>query len=211
MAIGEVPQLSSRRSKISKVTAMLLAAGESTRMGKLKQLLPFGDSTILGQVLKNLLESSLDEIIVVLGYRAEEIASRIADMPVKIVINQDFRQGMSSSIRKGLTQMPESSAIMISLGDQPLIGKEIVDRLLEEFSGGEHGIVAPAYKGRRGHPVIFDAKYQLELSRLEGDVGAKAIVEAHPEDVLQVEIDSESIVGDIDNKNDYSLQMREDL
>ncbi len=178
-------------------------------MGKTKQLLPFGDSTVIEQVVSNTLESKVDDIIVVLGYQAERIAPLISAKPVKVVVNPDYQQGMSSSIKCGLNHAAKASdAVMIFLGDQPLISKEIIDKLVEAFANSKQGIVAPVYKGRRGHPVIFDARYKPELSRLAGDTGAKKIVEAHPEDTLEVEVNSESIITDINTKSDYRAQRK---
>ena len=185
------------------ISAIVMAAGESKRMGKIKQLLPFGDSTIIEQVVSNILESNVTEVIVVLGHRAERIAPRIAGKPLKIVLNQDYHRGISSSIKCGVNHACESNAVMIFLGDQPLIGKEIINELIEEFARSKHNIVVPVYNGRRGHPVIFAAKYRPELSRLAGDIGARKIIEAHTEDVLEVEADSEGIITDIDTENDY--------
>ncbi len=176
-------------------------------MGKTKQLLPFGDSTIIEQVVGNILESKVDETIVVLGHQARRIASQIAGKPLKVVLNQDYHQGVSSSIKCGLNHASKiSDAIMIFLGDQPLIGREVINRLVDEFVRGSHGIVAPVYNRKRGHPVIFAAKYRAELARLEGDIGARGVIEAHPEDVLEVEASSASIITDIDNESDYRSQ-----
>ena len=196
--------------KIAKVAAIVLAAGESKRMGKTKQLLPFGDSTLIEQVVSNTLQSKVAEVIVVLGHQAHVIAPLVADKPVKVVLNRDYQQGISSSIKCGLSHTSkDSDGVMIVLGDQPLIGKEIINKLVEAFARSRHGIVAPVYKRRRGHPVIFTIKYKTELSRLAGDIGAKEIVEAHPEDILEVEVNSESVITDIDNDADYYCQRKE--
>lgn len=189
------------------ISAIVLAAGESKRMGKVKQLLPFAQSTVLEQVIKNLLESKLNEIIVVLGYQAQKIARKIGSNPVKIVINPNFKQGMSSSIKCGLSQIDKrAEAIMIMLGDQPLIGKEIVDTLIEMFLKSNQGIIVPVYEGRRGHPIIFDAQYKSELLSLEGDIGGRKVIETHLQDILEVEVNSPGVIIDIDNKADYLSQ-----
>ena len=173
-------------------------------MGETKQLLPFGDSTIIEQVVGNLLESEVAETIVVLGHQAEKLALQLESKPVKLVRNQNYRKGISSSIKCGLDHVSKTStAVLIFLGDQPLIGKDIINRLVAEFPKSRRGIIAPAYRGRRGHPVLFDLKYRDELYCLEGDTGARKIVEAHPEDVFEVAADSESVITDIDTKSDY--------
>ena len=196
-----------RRARNIKITGLVLAAGESRRMGVTKQLLPFGHNTILGQVIRNALESNLDEIVVVLGYQAQEIGQNISDAPVKVVVNPEFREGLSSSIKKGLSNITETSAVMILLGDQPLVGKEIINRLLAELGRGDRGIIVPVYDNIRGHPVIFTPLYRDELLALQGDVGGKEIVRAHPEDVTEVNIDSEAVICDIDDRDDYQTQL----
>ncbi len=186
------------------ISAILLAAGESKRMGQPKQLLPFRGSTLLGQIVENLLQSQAAETIVVLGSQAEEIIRQIAREPVRIVVNQEFEQGMSSSIKCGLSHISEAAdGVMIVLGDQPLIEKETIDLLIERHRQSERGIILPVYNGIRGHPVIFAMKYKDELMRLTGDIGGKQIVERHPSDVLEVEVDSESVVTSIDAESDY--------
>jgi molybdenum cofactor cytidylyltransferase len=190
------------------LSAILLAAGESKRMGKTKQLMPLGQSTLLEQSIDNLLGSSVDETIVVLGHKAEEIARTIAGRPVKIVINPDYSQGMSTSIIAGLILVdPRSQAVMLALGDQPLVESGTINQLIEAFNQHRKGIAVPTYRGRRGHPIIFDIKYKTELIMLKGDVGGREIIHNHPEDVLMVAVDSESIISDIDTQEDYQTHL----
>ncbi len=191
------------------VSAIILAAGESQRMGKPKQLLAFGGSTILEEVINNLLNSKVSEVVVVLGYEAEEIANKIARKPVKKIKNPNYWQGMSSSIRWGLTSVDEKAdAILIALGDQPLIPPIIFNRLIDEHYRNKKGITIPVYKGIRGHPIIFDIKYKKELMGLTGDIGGREIIGKHPEDVLEIEVDSESVIKDVDDMEEYLYQLR---
>lgn len=186
------------------VSAILLAAGKSRRMGKLKLLLPFRGSTILEHAVDNLLNSKVAEVILVVGYQAQELVSKIAQKPVKIVVNPQYQQGMSTSIIAGLSLVnKQAEAIMIVLADQPLIDSQTITRLIEEFQKHDKGIVIPAYQGRRGHPVIFSIKYKERLLELRGDVGGKQIINEHLEDVLEVPIESEGINIDIDTMSDY--------
>jgi molybdenum cofactor cytidylyltransferase len=190
------------------ISAILLAAGESKRMGKPKQLMPWGKSTILAQAIDNLASSGVDEIIVLLGYRAEEIKKTIVTKPVKIAINPDYRQGMSTAIIAGLKLVSrQSQAVMLALGDQPLVNSQTVKQLIAEFSNHDKGIVIPTYQGKRGHPVIFATKYKPELLELKGDIGAREIIKNHPDDTLEVAVDSESIISDIDTREDYQSQL----
>ncbi len=186
------------------ISAILLAAGKSKRMGKPKQLLPFGRTTVVEQAVDNLLSSAVDEVIVVLGYRAEEMAKTIADKPVKLAINPDYEQGMSTSIVAGLKLVDSRArAVILTLGDQPLISSQTINRLIEEFYNHDKGIVIPTYQRRRGHPVIFAIKYLGELLEVKGDIGGRHIIDNHPDDILEVAVDSESIISDIDTGDDY--------
>ena len=186
------------------VSAILLAAGESKRMGEPKLLLPFGNSTILEQAVDNLLNSRVDEVIVVLGDRAQEMIKRIANRPVKVAINPVYHEGMGTSIVSGLSLIDNKAlAVMLVLADQPLIDSETINKLIEAFFSHDKGIVIPAYKGRRGHPIIFSTKYKEELLGLKGDTGGRQIIREYPDDILEVAVNSQSINIDIDTVNNY--------
>ena len=186
------------------VSAILLAAGESKRIGKPKLLLPFGKGTILGQTIDNLLSSKVGEVIVVVGYRAQEMIKAIANRPVKVVVNPFYHQGMSTSIIVGLSLVDgKARRLMVALADQPLINNKVFNRLVEESLGADKGITIPIYRGKRGNPIIFSTKYKEELLSLKGDVGGKQIIKQHPDDILEVAIDSESINIDIDTMGNY--------
>lgn len=190
------------------LSAILLAAGESKRMGKPKQLMPLGKSTLLEQAVDNLLNSAIDETIVVLGHRAQEISRTIATKPVKIMLNPNYRQGMSTSIIAGLILVdPKSQAVMLAMGDQPLVASRTINQLIEAFNSHDKGIAFPTYRGKRGLPVIFAIKYKAELLELKGDIGGREIIKKHPDDVLMVSVDSESVVSDIDTEDDYKSQL----
>jgi molybdenum cofactor cytidylyltransferase len=187
------------------ISAILLAAGESNRMGQPKQLMPFGQSTILEGTIDNILNSAVSETIVVLGYREEEVQKTIARKPVKIAINPDYQQGMSASIIAGLKQIDKRArAVLIALGDQPFVNSQTINNLVEAFIANKGGIIIPVYQGRRGNPVIFAIKYTGELLNLKGDVGGREIVKRHPDDVLEVEVNCEGIVLDIDTMENYT-------
>ena len=179
-------------------------------MGETKQLLSFGRSTILEQVIDNVLGSKINKIIVVLGHDFEKIVFLIGNRPVNVVINPNYREGMSSSIKCGLSCLERSpGAVLIALGDQPFITSDTINRLIEKYHKDRRGIIVPVHKGLRGHPVIFDMRYREELMGLTGDTGGKKIVEAHPEDVAELETDSESVIKDIDNKKEYERRLKE--
>ena len=191
------------------VSAILLAAGESKRLRMPKLLLPFGKSTILEQTIDNLLNSRVDEVIVVLGYRAEEMMRKLANRPVKIAINPIYHQGMSTSIVKGLSLVNNrAQAIMVALADQPLINSQTINRLIEESLGYDKGIVLPTYQAERGHPVIFASEYKEELLGLKGDIGGRQTIKEHPNDTLEVIADSKAITMDVNTINDYYTHLK---
>jgi len=189
------------------ISAILLAAGESKRMGELKQLMPFGqNTTIVEQAIDNLLSAAVNEVIVVVGYRAEEVIKSIVGKPVKIAINPNYRQGMSTSIIAGLNLVDSrAQAVMLTLGDQPLINSQTINRLIEEFHNHDRGIAIPTYQGRRGHPIIFAIKYKEKLLELKGDIGGRQIVKDHPDDILEVAVNAGGIITDIDTISDYQF------
>ncbi len=208
--IGSVTNLTGHEV-IRMISGIILAAGESKRMGKPKQLLPWGKSTILQQVVDNATKSKLGKVLVVLGYRADEIAAKLGQTSAQIVVNQDFKLGMSSSLKCGLRCAPtDSEAFMSLLGDEPLVDTDIIDLLIDRYHTGRYGIIIPVYNGRGGHPVIFDRRYKDELLALGSEDGASEVVHRHPEDVLKVMVDSENILLDIDTVQDYAQARRID-
>jgi len=189
------------------LAAMILAAGESKRMGKPKQLMPLGRTTILEQTVDNFLDSKVNEVIVVLGHRAEEAKRLIAARPVKLAINPNYQQGMSTSVIAGLSMVDSrAEAVMITLGDQPFIDSQTINILAEAFGAHNKGIAIPVYRGRRGHPVVFAMIYKGELLKLKGDIGAREIVDRHPDDVLGVAVNCEGICIDIDTADSSPLE-----
>lgn len=181
------------------ISAVVLAAGVSQRMGRLKPLVKLGDKTMLQHVLANLGPSQVDEIVVVLGFQAEKIIPTLQGMSCQIVVNPQYTRGMSSSIRCGLSAVNhQAQAVLIALGDQPYIPAEVVDLLLRRYREADGEIVVPTFGGRRGHPVIFGRKYWPELRALKGDVGGRELLRRHAQQVLEVEVDAEGVLADID-------------
>jgi len=183
---------------------IILSAGESKRMGTPKQLLPWGKTIILQQVIDNAAASHLEQIILVLGCRAGEIANQITLSPkTRTVINNDYQEGMSSSVKCGVKNAPAGAeAYMLLLGDQPFIGPAIINRVLDAYQKSKLSIVIPVYNGKRGHPVIFDAKYKDELLAIADRV-ARAVLDNHLRDILEVPLEAPEILTDIDTPQDY--------
>ncbi|MCX5823442.1 MAG: molybdenum cofactor cytidylyltransferase [Deltaproteobacteria bacterium] len=188
------------------ISAIVLAAGESRRMGRPKQLLEWQGKTLLQHVLESLINSNADEIILVLGHETDRIRKSLPALQIKIVINPDYKQGMASSLRQGLLAMdPRSEAFLVLLADQPGIGPEIMNRMIREFQRADprRGIVRPVYRGLRGHPVLIGVRYLQEALQLQGDVGARQILVNHPTDILEIEVNQDGILNDIDTPEEY--------
>ncbi|MBW2058117.1 MAG: nucleotidyltransferase family protein [Deltaproteobacteria bacterium] len=188
-----------------RISAIVLAAGRSTRMGTNKLLLELEGETLVERIVDVLLRCRLDRITVVTGFESERIRERLKRREVDLAHNPRFHEGMATSIRVGLRQIgPDTGAVLIALADHPLLTPELVDRLIEAYRRSDKGIVCPRFRGKRGHPVIFDlARYREALVRLEGDIGGREVVEAHRDDLLEFDVDSPAVIRDIDSLEDY--------
>jgi molybdenum cofactor cytidylyltransferase len=158
---------------------------------------------MLQHVVNNLMRADLDEVVVVLGHRAEQVFSTLRGLGCRVVINHQYALGMSSSIRRGLDAVhPFARAVLIALGDQPHIPPAVVDGLLEAYRQGRGEIIVPTCRGRWGHPVLFGRKYWRQLQALDGDVGGREILRRHARDLVEVEVDHPQILQDIDRPED---------
>lgn len=200
------------------VTAVVLAAGTSSRMGQLKQLLTYQGRPLLRHVIDIVSRSSVDKIVVVLGHRQDEVAAVLEGLPLQIVVNQDYASGQSSSVKSGLKALagPSSSpeaetaraGVLFILGDQPLLKPETINLLIENFKR-YGGIIAPFYQGKRGNPVLFDLSFQAEFDSLKGDAGAREIITRHPEALHKVEVTDAGILLDLDTPKDLEVLQHE--
>ena len=187
-----------------RIAAVVLAAGTSGRMGEPKQLLRLGERTVLEQTLLNLRSTQISEVVLVLGFTAEVIARQADHHKVKIVINEQFREGMASSLRAGLAALgPEIDAALIVLADQPFVRPATFDQIIERYAESRAQVALPTYRGFRGNPVILDRSVFVEVMALTGDIGCRAIFGDHPEGIVKVPVDDIGILLDIDNQNDY--------
>lgn len=186
------------------ISAIVLAAGESTRMGLSKLLLPIKGKSLLQHVIDNALQSKAGEIIVVLGAEAPRLRRDIKPSQVRIIENASYQEGLSTSLKAGLQAVsPQAQAVVVLLGDQPLVSPEIIDALIDKYEKSGSLIVAPVYSGRRGNPVLFARSLIPELSRVTGDRGGREIIEKHPDQLATVDFESAIIGSDIDSWDDY--------
>jgi len=186
------------------ISAILLGAGESKRMGIDKLALSWGRETILEHCFKTLLRSHVEELVVVLSGRNKGVKNLFQGQKARILTNAHTWKGMSSSIRKGIrATSPRSNGILIALGDQPFLKTRTINALIREFDRQKESIIVPAFQGKTGHPVIFHKAYKKELMSLKGDVGGRSIIQRHPEKVRVVRVRSIGVVKDVDTWQDY--------
>ena len=187
---------------------IILAAGASTRFGEPKQLLRLKDKCLLEWVLDAALKSELNRIVLVLGYAHQKILKAMGETlqhsKLLVAINLQHDKGQSLSLRTGLSEVKEDyPAVMFLLGDQPMLNTSSINVLLEKFWSGEKDICVPTYRGKRKTPAIFRRCFYTRLMDLEGDMGARRLIDDHPDRVLAVEMEDPIRFVDVDTRQDF--------
>lgn len=193
-----------------KIAGVILAAGSSSRMGQTKQLMPFKEKTLLGQVIENAEKSALHEVIVVLGHDFNKIRKSL-DLfcDTKLVRNTAYLKGQSTSLIKGLENVsPWCDAAMFLLGDQPLVTDRVINQLIDAFETKTTRMIIPYFNGRRGNPVIIARDLFHRLTELSADTGARALFDEFKEDIVKVAVNTDSILVDVDTPEDYKKLMQ---
>jgi molybdenum cofactor cytidylyltransferase len=187
------------------VSAIVLAAGTSSRMGSQKQLLRLGSKTLLEHTLDNVRASHVHEIIVVLGAAADSIRPYIADENIRVVVNEAFQEGMGTSLQRGLASLdPQAYATLVVLADQPMVKPATLNQLIDEHHEHKPQIVIPLYRGFRGNPVLLDRSVFPEIAALNGDTGCRAIFGDHLENIRKLAVDDPGILLDADRPADLA-------
>jgi xanthine/CO dehydrogenase XdhC/CoxF family maturation factor/CTP:molybdopterin cytidylyltransferase MocA len=191
------------------ISAVILAAGESKRMGKPKLLLPYGDKTIIETVIQNAINSEIKNIIVVLGAEKDKIRNQISNYPVIITENPDYLNGMLSSVQCGLRTLPgDTDSVILLLGDQPMISGLVIDQLADTYRHTDKGILIAYHKGKRGHPILFKIKYKKEIEELSVENSLHDFTRKFASDILEVETETPDILRDIDTPEDYNKEIK---
>ena len=184
---------------------LILAAGAASRMGRAKMLLPFKSTNILTHLLNEIKAIEPHCICLLTGFYHEEMINNIDTNGLYIVQNEHWEKGMACSIRMGVYEMtkkyPGLSSIIIIVSDQPYLNKQVLHEMVIVHTKTKKGIIAAEYGSIKGTPVLFDKKYFTELMLLEGDIGAKSILQQHAADIATVAFSSGEI--DIDTPEDY--------
>jgi len=191
------------------ISAILLAAGESRRMGTFKQLLDFEGKTFVERCVDELLASKANEVIVVTGHRDDDVRRTIGEREVRFAYNAEYRSGMAGSILCGLSAVaPGTEAVLISLADQPQITAHVIDQVVDAYLTQRPSIVVPRYSGRKGHPIIIDLKLKDEVFKMDPAEGLRRIVRRYSGETVYVEAATDAILTDFDYPEDYSALKR---
>ena len=193
------------------IIAVVLSAGESSRMGRPKALLPIEGQRFIERIIRVIGKSRVGRTIVVLGHHADQLRGQIEHLPVEVVINPDYHKGQLSSLQAAIRHIEKDDrcdAMLVHLVDHPFIDVALVDALIERFYETKKLIVLPRYRGKRGHPVIFSRDLFQELLDAALDQGAKAVVNAHRQETLEIEWQDEGITLDIDTPELYRQHVR---
>ena len=184
----------------------ILAAGESRRMGTPKALLDYRGKTFVEHLIDATRHPRSGILRVVLGAKAEQIRAQLQSVhPASIVVNQDWERGQLSSIHAAIRSLPDGATegLMLCPVDHPMISNAIVSEIVAAFDATRKSIVLPVHKGRRGHPVIFRATLYEELLKASPEVGARQVVWAHADDLVEVSTEDEGVTLNIDDPIAY--------
>lgn len=202
--------LSGEESTRPSVAGVLLAAGTSGRFGDANKLLaPLDGEPLVGHAARTLAESSLAGVTVVVGHEAGAVREAVDGLGVDVRENPDFAEGQGTSIRVGVraAAAQEADAVLVALGDMPLVDPATVDLLVDAFAGSEATIVAAAFDGQRGNPVVFDSRHFEALAEFEGATGGRSVLRAAT-DAICVETGDPGVVQDVDSRADIE-ELRE--
>lgn len=187
------------------ISAIVLAAGESKRMGRPKMLLPWGRMTVIEQVIKTFLNAGVEEIVVVTGGAKEQVEKVIESYPVRVVHNPDFVSGeMVSSLQQGLRALSnQAQAALIGLGDQPQVQEESVRTVLDAYQKTQARLVVPSFQMRRGHPWLVARTLWHEILDVEPPESSRDFLNKHADEIHYVNVNTPSILADLDTPEDY--------
>lgn len=191
-------------SEYKQIAIIILAAGASVRMGTPKQLLPYQGRSLLRQIAQEAIASVCEPVIVVLGAYAQQIRPELNQLPVQVIENLDWNQGMSTSIKSGIQWLKTATnneAVVLALCDQPFVSAQIINQLVEAYYYTGKPIIASEYSGTSGVPALFSHRFSFELTNLQETEGAKQIIKKYSHEVYSISFPEGAI--DIDTPNDY--------
>jgi molybdenum cofactor cytidylyltransferase len=186
------------------IVAFILAAGFSSRMETFKPFLPLDGSLMIERTIASFLRAGLNDVRVVIGYRAGELIPVLIRLGVRPIVNKDYPSGMYSSIQAGVqTLKKEDVAFFLLPGDIPLIRPETLSEMVLVFWQEDAGILYPTFKGRRGHPPLISARYRDLILSMKPPGGLRSVLANHERDAIEIEADDSGILIDLDTPQDY--------
>ena len=189
--------------------AIVLAAGRSLRMGTAKLLLPFAGSTVIARVVDAFLGAAVDRVTVVVRPEDQQLRGALGDRPVIFAENPDATSDMLSSVRCGLRALPAAATtILVSPGDQPALESDLIRHMLAHHHLSGRNITVPVHAGRRGHPLIFAARFREEILTALDGVGLRGLLEAHADEVAEWPTPDAAVGEDLDTPDDYQRARR---
>jgi molybdenum cofactor cytidylyltransferase len=193
--------VASPRRSDKHIAALVLAAGESRRMGDANKLtIPVDGTPMVARVVDALQQSRAQRVIVITGHEPERIKEALSGRDVEFVHNPDYAEGIGSSVRMGITALDDDAdGALVALGDMPWVNTEVINRLVDAFiTDRELSIFIPMFGGKRGNPVLWGSQHFPELLALSGDVGGKALFDRHATAICYVNVESASVNTDVD-------------
>ena len=191
------------------ICAVILAAGESKRMGKQNKLfLPIDGETLLVKLVKSICDTNISKILVVIGHEAEKIKLELNDLPVSFVYNPNFRKGMTTSIKSGVNEVSQNcDGLLICLADMPFINTSDINKLIHAYIQnrikGKRLIVVPVFQGKRGNPVLFSKEFRNDILVYKKESGCKGVIMKNSKSVMEIEMDNDNMLIDVDTLEDY--------
>lgn len=209
VVIGAVKNRNNPVLEVQKrVGAIVLAGGLSRRMGRSKMLLPWGDRTVIETIVNKILPFKLSDVVVVTGYKNIQVEAKLKHMPVRTIYNPHFAAGeMLSSLKVGLEAMPDHvDSVLVFLGDQPQVKTRTIHTILQTYASTGDTIIAPTYRGKRGHPILINRRHWMDILQLSPDKAPRDVINQYPVHTIRSEDDS--ILRDIDTPEQYLQELR---
>lgn len=188
-----------------KLSAIIPAAGFSSRMGTFKPLLPLGHQTVLEKTIQSMLQAGIRDIRVVVGYRAELVVPVLDQLGVKAIVNDKYREGMFSSVQAGVKTLGRNTdGFFLLPADYPIIKPKTINTLAEQYDMSCHGILYPRFGSRRGHPPLIAARYIDNILTWNGPEGMRGFLRGLEQDAMDIEVDDQGVCLDMDTPADYA-------
>lgn len=196
---------------MTRCSAILLAAGESRRMGATNKLtLPVAGRALLRRTAETLLQVELQELLVVVGHEQQTARELLCGLPLRIVYNAAYREGQMTSVHCGMTALQQAcDAVLVCLADLPLLEAADLERLIGAFADCPTSVLVPTHRGERGNPIVLAHRHRAQILAGDRNLGCKRLIQKHPELVTALEMDNDHLVFDLDTPEAYQrLQQR---